>query len=145
MTIEAGNAGAGAGNTVTGTAAQTAGNTESEVVKGLTRQINATKAELDEAKKGSAKAVELEAELANTKAELAKTKTLAKYGDIADILTDSFERGMNPDKVDDDFVAKIRTKFKETTDEGPRVNPVKGSTTPEQDAERLLRGLTSLI
>ena len=140
MTIEAGTTGAGAGNTSTGTAAQSAGNTESEVVKGLNRKINEQNAELAEAKRGSAEAIALKAELAETRADLSKTKKLAAYNDIADFLTDSFDRGLDPEKVDDDFVNKLRTRTRaESTDSGPALNPARGVETPEHESERILR------
>ena len=147
---ETGTAAQSAGNTQQGTAGTGAGITE-EAYKGLQREsgqklaaaaaeLANLKAELEQAKAGSAEAATL-------KAELAKTQKLANYADIQAFLKKSFDRGLDPDKVDDEYVAEIRAgrKTAEEVISNPGHNPARGSTTAEDDADKLLRAIPSLV
>lgn len=109
---------------------------QQRLIKELTEKAAVTQATPDEAAKK---------ELDEARAELAKSKLLLKHRDIADKLEPILNKGLNPEFVDDDFVAILRNGADEREEEAPAHNPVRGRGTPEQDATKLLKSLDSLF
>ena len=73
-------------------------------------------------------------------------KTFLKYPDVAQILQKAVEKGVDPDLLDDDFVAALRagtSKPNEETVGTPAHNPVR-QTSPESPAD-VLKRVTSIF
>ena len=152
---EGGNAGEVADLTAqAGTSDDSQDLTEQATVEGLSRTVTRLKKQIAAISSSSStgdpeEVANLKRELDSTKSELKKRDLALKYPDVAPFLMKAMEKKLDPELVDDEFVAAIREgKGKtEASEEEVEVghNPQRGNLSKEQQDEALLRALPSLF
>jgi hypothetical protein len=154
MTVETGNAEAQADLTPSGGTSEDSSGLTEQTVQGLSRTVTRLKQQIAALSASSAssdpKDVEtLKKELGSTSAENKRLKIALKYPDVSDFLTKAMEKQkLDPDLIDDEFVAVIREGQKKTSpEETVEVghNPVRGQQSQDQQDEATLRQMTSLF
>jgi len=108
-------------------------------VSGLSKRLNQEKARADAAEAKLAEQALAAEEVAKFKRENSALKKTRQYADVASALDALFAKGVDPDSVDDDFIAAIRSAAplppKEQSEiETPTHSTTRSTTKPDADA-----------